>query len=327
MQLLGHNMEKEIFEVPSVFERIAANSGVFSFITDLSEFTNIVILARGTSRNAGQYLKYLIEVKMGIPVSIANPSVVSIYDGKLKFSQTLVIALSQSGASPDLVKYAKSAKTGGAQIITISNTPSSPLTELADFQIPLNAGPEIAVAATKSYSAELLTSYLLVMHLLKKNFNLSKLVKEIKLLFNLQVDLKKMALDIDAKKPLIVLGRGFAFANTLELALKIQETSKVPVQAFSIADYLHGPISSLTSDTQVIFVQPKLAPVIMFNDIRNRVLSHTKKVFILNGSDLAEEESVIADSVLIQLLSLEFARKLDLDPDKPEGLIKVTLTN
>lgn len=315
-------MESEIYEIPKVFEKLFNNLAQFESVKNLSEINNIIILARGTSRNAGQYLKYLIDTKIGIPNGFAYPSSVSIYGASLQYKKTLVVAFSQSGQSPDLIKYAEAAKAGGAALISITNQEESPLALLADIKISLMAGEEKAVAATKSYSAQMLASFILIAALRNEKPNLENLIEEVARLLTFHENIKMMVSNLDLTKPTLVLGRGYSYGNTLEMALKIQETAKIPVQSFSIADYLHGPISSLTDDSNVFLLAPIKAPRELLAEVNSKI----KKVIKIGEANLPEELAVIADSVLIQMFALEISRIRGLDGDSPKGLSKVTLT-
>jgi len=165
MSSLGAIMASEIAETPKVFEAIFANREAFDAVKDVlveEKIQSVLILARGTSDNAAHYLKYLIETQIGLPVGLTSPSSVTVYGAELKYSNTLVIAISQSGQSPDLVKFATAARQANAYVIALTNDDNSPLATIAHNHFSLLAGPELAVAATKSYNAQLLVSYLLV---------------------------------------------------------------------------------------------------------------------------------------------------------------------
>jgi glucosamine--fructose-6-phosphate aminotransferase (isomerizing) len=196
------------------------------------------------------------------------------------------------------------------------------------------------VAATKSYSAQLFTSYLLVLTLTDKNIDVLKVISETSRLA-LEPNLISPTLaKLNRNHEIVFLGRGFAYPNAREAALKIQETNRISVQAYSTADYLHGPISALTSDTQVFFVAPSHAPYESISDAVKKIRETTKNIFWignggkiepgevhLDGSNCNDEiTSTIADAVVVQRLALEFAVKEGFNPDAPEGLSKVTLT-
>ena len=344
MKIKDFKMYSEISETPDVFSRLINSEAQFQKAAEkikARNITNVIILARGTSDNAGHYLKFLIEVKLGLPVGLASPSSVSIYGAKVDFKDTLVIALSQSGRSPDLITFASSAKEGKALLITMTNNSDSPLANVGDIHIDLSAGPEIAVAATKSYSAELLASLLLVDSWIgNMSAGRSHLVDSSRECIVNLGEVDSFANSLDAKREIVVIGRGYAYANAKELALKIQETSYIPVQGMSSADYQHGPIATLNSDSQVIVLSPSGMPKKALEDSMVRIRQSEPEIIWLGSNELAlnkervikgsnqakEEESTIIDAALIQYLTLGFAVKNGFNPDSPAGLSKVTKT-
>ena len=165
MKQLGVVMSSEIAETPAVFSNILGDLSAFDSVKNVltdEKIQSVLILARGTSDNAAHYLKYLIETQIGLPVGLTSPSSVTVYDAQLKYANTLVIAISQSGQSPDLVHFATAARQASAYLIAMTNDSESPLAKIAHNHFPLLAGPELAVAATKSYNAQLLISYLVL---------------------------------------------------------------------------------------------------------------------------------------------------------------------
>jgi glucosamine--fructose-6-phosphate aminotransferase (isomerizing) len=344
MKVRDFKMYSEISETPDVFSRLINSEAQFKQAAEkikARNISNVIILARGTSDNAGHYLKFLIEVKLGLPVGLASPSSVSIYGAKVDFKNTLVIALSQSGKSPDLLAFASASKEGGALLIAMTNNSDSPLAKAGDIHIDLSAGPEIAVAATKSYSAELLASLLLVDSWIgNKREVRSHLVDSSRECIANLGEVDSFANSLDAKREIVVIGRGYAYANAKELALKIQETSYIPVQGMSSADYQHGPIATLNSDSQVIVLSPSGMPKEALEDSMVRIRQSEPEIIWLGSNELAltkervikgsnqakEEESTIIDAALIQYLTLGFAVKNGFNPDSPAGLSKVTKT-
>ena len=339
----GEIMRSEIAQTPEVFQNLSNKISDYQSLINqlnLSSIQSVILVARGTSDNAALFLKYLIETKVGIPCGLASPSVVTIYKSKLKLTNSLVIAVSQSGQSPDIISYTNAAKAGGAVTLSMTNDPSSPLAKATDLHLYLEAGVEKAVAATKSYSAQLLLSYIFVSIWVNEKIDLSKLIKETKV----QVDnisvVEKVADNFDHKHGVTVMGRGFAYANAHEAALKIQETLKVPVASFSSADYLHGPISSLTQNSRVILLSPGSsadesisATVKKTREITNNIYwigtgfkKSGNEVLIGGSTGLGEAESVIADAVVLQQFAMLLAIKNGLNPDAPIGLLKVTQT-
>ncbi len=336
-------MSSEIAETPSVFRRIIDAMPTAQAIREVlseGEIQSVLILARGTSDNAAHFLKYLIETKLGLPCGLTSPSSVTLYNSTLHFKGTLVIAISQSGQSPDLVQFATAARSSGALIIAMTNDSQSPLAMLAHLHLALQAGPELAVAATKTYSAQLLTSYLLVAKWANFPTYETQIIDQARILVN-DLHLVDEAVNAcDRAEEIVVLGRGFAYPNARELALKIQETSKISVQGLSTADYLHGPISALTRKTQVFIVAPLHMPAGSIDEAISKIRPQVDRIFWLGnggtpqGSDIViagancedEISTSIVDAIPVQRFALEFAAKSGFDPDAPEGLSKVTLT-
>ncbi len=340
---IGNVMESEIAEIPAVFQTLLENPAQFSDLQNLlnkSSIQSVLVLARGTSDNAAHFLKYLIETKLGLPVGLTSPSSVTIYKTKLHFKNTLVVAISQSGQSTDLVEYAKAAQAAGALLVAMTNDDTSPLARGANFHISLLAGKELAVAATKSYAAQLLCSLLLVRAWAAEGSTPTSIISEAKRLVADETLVTNAVAAASRDGEIVVLGRGFSYPNAREAALKIQETSKISVQGLSIADYMHGPISALTSDTQVFILAPKKFPLGSLKDDLVKIRSNSPKIFwigsgegalaneiVIDGADCENEiYASIVDSIALQRFALEFARKNGLDPDSPAGLSKVTLT-
>ena len=343
VQQIGKIMQSEIAEIPAVFTKLISAQNQFSALSDLlksNEIHSVLVLARGTSDNAAHFLKYLIETQLGLPVGLTSPSSVTIYHAKLSFKNTLVVAISQSGQSTDLVEYATAAKAAGAKLVSMTNDEVSPLAKLADHHLPLMAGAEFAVAATKSYAAQLLASLMLVSAWSGKLNNYKSVINAATELLANTSALANAVAKCDRAKEIVVLGRGFSYPNAREAALKIQETSKISVQGLSIADYMHGPISALTSQTQVFIFTPHGIPLESLKSDLERIRAKSPSIFWFGSGELAlPNETVIpgakceneiyasvVDAIILQSFSLEFARKNGLDPDSPAGLSKVTFT-
>ena len=344
MSNLGAIMASEIAETPKVFKAILDKRDAFDSVKNIlisEDIHSVLILARGTSDNAAHYLKYLIETQIGLPVGLTSPSSVTVYDSKLKYSNTLVVAISQSGQSPDLVKFATAARESNAYIIAVTNDELSPLAQVAHNHFPLLAGPELAVAATKSYNAQLLISYLLVAAWTGKTINAQQIITEATRIAGSADLVSKAVATVTRDKELVILGRGFAYPNAREAALKIQETCKISVQGLSTADYLHGPISALTPETQVFIVAPSHMPASSITEATSKIRKTTNRIFwignggtpegedlVLAGSNCDDEiTSTLVDAIVLQRFALEFSVASGYDPDSPVGLSKVTLTN
>jgi len=344
MKQLGAIMSSEIAETPKVFKAILENQAAFDAVKDVLTAQNIqsvLILARGTSDNAAHYLKYLIETQIGLPVGLTSPSSVTIYNAQLKYKNTLVVAISQSGQSPDLVHFATAAREASAYVISMTNDDASPLAKIAHHHFSLLAGPELAVAATKSYNAQLLVSYLLVCAWTGKSANSAQIIAQAERIASDRDLVADAVVHTSRDHEIVILGRGFAYPNAREAALKIQETCKISVQGLSTADYLHGPISALTSNSQVFIVAPQHMPAESIVEATTKIRKTAHRVFwignggtpagddiVLAGSHCDDEiTSTLVDAMVLQRFALEFAVASGFDPDAPEGLSKVTLTH
>jgi glucosamine--fructose-6-phosphate aminotransferase (isomerizing) len=303
------------------------------------DFATVQVLGRGTSGNASLFLKYLIEVRLGILVADASPSTTSIYKSPIAMRNNLLIGMSQSGKSTDLVEFARTAIENGAYFVAMTNDAASPLAQLAHHHIDLGVGPELAVAATKSYSSELLHAQLLVDAMLGETPP-DQLTQEAERVIK-DSDLRiQKATALHHADDIVVLGRGYSLANALELSLKVKETSLINVPANSTAEYLHGPIAALKESSSVIFLAPSGQNYSVIAATVDRVRAITKNIFwigssqfcadgetFLGGSSIADESySCIIDSTVLQLLANQLAIAKGLNPDAPKGLNKVTLT-
>jgi glucosamine--fructose-6-phosphate aminotransferase (isomerizing) len=223
----------------------------------------------------------------------------------------------------------------------MTNDDSSPLATVAHNHFSLLACPELAVAATKSYNAQLLVSYLLVAAWTGKQVNGEQIISEATRLANTSDLVSKAVSAATRNSEVVILGRGFAYPNAREAALKIQETCKISVQGLSTADYLHGPISALTPETQVFIVAPSHVPASSITEAVVKIRATNPRIFwignggtpesndiVLTGSNCDDEiTSTIVDAIVLQRFALEFAVASGYDPDAPAGLSKVTLTN
>jgi glucosamine--fructose-6-phosphate aminotransferase (isomerizing) len=236
--------------------------------------------------------------------------------------------------------FAKAAQSGGGFLLSITNNEDSPLAKLANIHIPVLAGPELAVPATKSYVGQLLISYLLVMAWAGKSVETEAIISSAEGILVDSVNYKEFAKNLDISKPIYILGRGFSYPNAKEFALKLQETCLVPVQGMSSSDFMHGPIASLNAAAQVIFVTPHHLPEESFGEAPSRVRAITGKVYWIGsnahstGNDVvlntpstdSEISACVSDAVAFQKVTHELAVSNGLNPDSPEGLNKVTIT-
>jgi glutamine---fructose-6-phosphate transaminase (isomerizing) len=215
----------------------------------------IVTCARGSSDHAAAYAKYVFETRLGLITASASPSISSIYDADLKLEGALFIAMSQSGKSPDLLRSAQAAKDAGAYVVAMVNVEDSPLAALADTVIPLRAGPERSVAATKSYLATLAAVLQLTAHWSgdqRLHEAIARLPDDLRR--GWQGDWSALEQGLVDVHNLFVVGRGYGFGAALEAALKLKETCGLHAEAFSAAEVKHGPMALVGAGFPVLFL-------------------------------------------------------------------------
>ncbi|CAB0150732.1 Glutamine--fructose-6-phosphate aminotransferase [isomerizing] [Pseudidiomarina piscicola] len=292
----------------------------------------IMMIGRGTSDHAGVFAKYLFEVECGIPVFAAAPSVAGIYKSQLQLDGCLAICISQSGKSPDIIQQAKTAKAGGARVLALVNVEDSPLAQLADEVLPLHAEPELAVAATKSYLASLSALCQLCAYWQSGHQSAALLAA----LDTLPTAMEKAqqqppqlkADDLKSVKNCIVLGRGFGYAIAREIALKLKEVLGIHAEAFSSAEFLHGPVTLAERELCVIDVNIDDESGPAHQQQMQAIAARGAKLLPLQAADASHAR--LQPLVLMQRFYLDVehaARQLDLDPDAPPGLNKVTETH
>jgi glutamine---fructose-6-phosphate transaminase (isomerizing) len=224
------------------------------------EIEHVVIAARGTSDHAAVYAQYLFGVRLGLPVGLATPSIVSLYGAPLRFGRALVIGISQSGASPDIVGVVAAAHDQGVPTIALTNEPGSALAAAADHVIDLGAGPELAVAATKTYTAELLALAILAAALGSGDDpriadpGLGQVPAALERALGAEDDARAVAADLAGHDACVVVGRGFEYATARELALKLKELAQVVADPYSAADFRHGPMALVSAGFPVLAI-------------------------------------------------------------------------
>ena len=347
-------MRREIAEVPAVVARLLGEGGpeidAAAAVFRAADPAWVSLVARGTSDHAAIHLRYLIEVELGIPAGLAAPSTVTIYGAEMRWRGGVVIAVSQSGRSPDLIAVLEAARTGGATTIAIVNAPDSPLAAAADAVIDCRAGEEVAVAATKSYVAQLAAGAALV-GALARGRDLRDALTSVPDLLAASLAAAADSIDDDAaivaefavSERSIVIGRGFEYPTALETALKLKETGRVFAEGYSSADFSHGPVVLTAPDVPILAIRPDgaMAPLVDEGISAARVVGARPWVVAANGPVDAEPERVIrlplpadlppalaslATILPGQLLAESVSRRRGYDPDAPPGLRKVTLT-
>lgn len=239
-----------------VARQFAANEAVVSALAESLRAEPprfIVTCARGSSDHAAAYAKYVFETRLGIVTASASPSVTSVYAAEQRWQGALFIAISQSGKSPDLLRNAQAARIAGARVVALVNVEDSPLAELADTVIPLHAGSERSVAATKSYIAALAA----VLHLCARwsgDVELGAALRALPdaLRAGWDADWSSLSAGLVGAHNLFVVGRGFGLGIALEAALKFKETCGLHAEAFSAAEVKHGPMALVGSGFPVL---------------------------------------------------------------------------
>jgi glucosamine--fructose-6-phosphate aminotransferase (isomerizing) len=339
------HLEREIREQPGALrgalERTAA--AIDGFARDLrarGPLEQVVIAARGTSDNAARYAQYLIGARLGIPVALAAPSLTTMYAAPAvpRGASALVIAISQSGRSPDVVGVLESARAAGVPTLAITNDAASPLAAEADAVLDLGVGIERSVAATKTYTASLAVVAALVARL-GEDAAASTALDGAPELVEHAIDAAfddVSALDDHHVAPhVVVVGRGFNYATALEIALKLRELSGTVAEGFSPPDLLHGPIAAVAAGTPALVVAPP-------GRVRASVLEAARALrdrgavcILIDDADdadlrvppaLAEWLSPLVAVIPGQVLALRWAQIGGHAVDAPPGLTKVTET-
>lgn len=297
----------------------------------------VITCARGSSDHAATYARYLIETQLGLLTSSASPSVTSVYQVQQDLAQCLFIAVSQSGRSPDLLAAVAAAKAAGAVVVALVNAEDSPLAAQADYFLPLRAGAEKSVAATKSYIASLAA----IVHLVARwsgNDQLLGALAELPALLQRawQLDWQPLVQQLTPAEHLLVLGRGLGLGIAQELALKLKETCALHAEAFSSAEVRHGPMALVSKHVPVLLLSQddETRPGLL--DLARDLTGQSVPVLMAgaHSSGAVELPTIPASAALAPLLwaqsfyraAAELSVARGLDPDRPPHLRKVTET-
>lgn len=339
----------EIHEQPEVVARFLeterAHVGRLAELVRRRQINHVVIAARGTSDNAGRYAKYVLGAKNGLNVALATPSLFTVYDRPPHMADALVLGISQSGKSPDIVAVLAEARRQGALTAVLTNTPDSALAQEGDIVVDLHAGVEKAVAATKSYTAELAAIALLSAELAQDAEMLAALEtipRGIADTLTMNDAVARAAPRYRYMERSVVIGRGYNYATAFELALKIKELTYTIVEPYSSADFLHGPVAMIERGFPVIVIAPSgrlLAEMQQFIATLNErgaevigvsddasILSQVRVPLALSHTS-PEWLSPLLAIVPGQLFAMHLAYVRDFDVDAPRMLHKVTETH
>ena len=326
-------MRNEAIEVTSrISEQIENNNQLCHELGQkLREFDPafVVTVGRGTSDHAGVFAKYLIEIELGIQVSSSAPSVSSVYQKEVKFDKALVIIISQSGRSPDIINQVKMAKAAGSFCIALINDVTSPIADMVDAVLPIRAGKENAVAATKSYILTL-TALLQLVANWGRNRELEEALNGLSRYMNNAVSSKAYLnpSDFENINNCIVIGRGFGYAISCEIALKLKEVCGIHAEAFSSAEFLHGPVTLAEKKILLVNVSVQDESQEVHNELIDDITNRGAVVL-----DAYTPEADIHPRVAVLPILLRFYLDVEkiaisrgVNPDSPPGLNKVTKT-
>jgi glucosamine--fructose-6-phosphate aminotransferase (isomerizing) len=343
------SLKSEIFEQPSVLEGLLIKR--MGVVQDIAEEINkaaikyIFLAARGTSDNAGLYAKYLWGAFNQLPIALAAPSLFSLYAKPPSLQDAFVVAISQSGQSPDIVSVVTEGKRQGVPTLAITNDPGSPLARAADYILDLECGPEIAVAATKTYTASLLSIAMLSVALKGDKellIELKRVPEFIQQVLGMDMEIQEIAERYRYMQQCVVLGRGYNYATAFEWSLKLKELAYIVAAPYSSSDFRHGPMAILSHGFPV-FVVAHTGEV--FNDMMDllSVLIEEREIELLaisneprllgiartqihTPANIPEWISPIVSIVPAQLFSYHLTQAKGLDTESPRGLRKVTRT-
>jgi glucosamine--fructose-6-phosphate aminotransferase (isomerizing) len=342
-------LKDEIVEQPTAISRLLQlQSDLVKEVAGRIRERNVdlvLIAARGTSDNAGLYAKYLWGAFNRLPVALAAPSLFSVYETPPAVGRALVVGISQSGQSPDIVRVLRESRRQGALTLAITNSLSSPLAEEAELCIDTLAGPELAVAATKTYSTQLTTIAMLSAALTRDATqrswidHLPEMVEET---LALDTGIKEAAARYRYMDQCAVLGRGFNYATAFEWSLKLKELAYVVAEPYSPADFQHGPMALACPGYPIFAVVPGGK---VFDEMRNLItqLLQNQRVELLAVSNEAQVLAVahtplqlpdrvpewlspIPAIVPAQLFCYHLTRAKGYDTEDPRGISKITQT-
>jgi glucosamine--fructose-6-phosphate aminotransferase (isomerizing) len=345
---MSSHLSREIKEQPEVLdhflkEQAGTAEQIAAVIRD-RDISYMILAARGTSDNAGRYAQYLFGATAGLPVALATPSLFSIYHTPPQMTNGLVLGVSQSGQSPDIVSVVEEGKRQGAPTIAVTNVPASPLAQIADYVLPLDVGEERAVAATKTYTAQLAALALLAVQLTGDEERLAALRRvpeAIEKTLALEEQITRIAQRYAYATECVVLGRGYNYATAFEIALKLKELTYIVTEPYSSADFRHGPVAIVERGFPAVVVAPHgavypdmlaLTRELSAREAELIVISEQEDVLRLAQTPLrlpaALPEWLTPFTCVVpgQLLALHITLAKGYDPDHPRGLKKVTET-
>jgi glutamine---fructose-6-phosphate transaminase (isomerizing) len=343
------SLYSEILEQPDRLEKMLTSQRrkveEISRLIKLRDISYIFLAARGTSDNAGRYANYLFGVQNQLPIALAAPSLFTYYQQPPNLKNALVIGISQSGQSPDIVSVLKEGKRQGCPTLAITNEPASPLSSEADIVFDLQVGPELAVAASKTYTAELMAIAMISAAISGQRAGwalLEKVPAWVAGALKRDEEIRQASIRYRYMQKCVVLGRGYNYATAFEWALKLKELSYVEAEPYSSADFQHGPIAivgrgypifaivsagKVANSLLTLLIQLReelLAEIVVISNVQQAAALAQTHFSV--AEDIPEALSPLVNIIPAQLFSYHLTLAKGFNPDKPRTIGKVTET-
>jgi glucosamine--fructose-6-phosphate aminotransferase (isomerizing) len=338
-------MLQEIAEQPLALEKtISAEAEKYRALKKRladREISFVMIVARGSSDNASLFGRYLIEISCGIPVSLCAPSVFTLYGAKVNLSNALVVGVSQSGEGTDINTVLEAAQASGALTLAITNEADSSMAKIADEVMLIHAGREKSVAATKTYSGQMIHFYMLAEALGGRSLPYHQIPSSVEATLGLEAQISELVGCYQDMTRCVVMGRGLNYGNSYELSLKLMETCYVVAERFSSADFFHGPLAIIEQAFPAILFGPPgptkkgtLELLAKLSELKATTMAITSddeiaaaaSVALRLPGDIDEFLTPIPYIVPGQLFAGHLAKAKGIDADAPRSLSKVTKT-
>ena len=352
--LTGAHMRAEIYEQPETLQRLIEHAGVVlqPVAQAAGKCAFAMLAARGSSDNASTFGRYLLEGLAGLPTALAAPSLYTLYNTPPRLSNSLVIGVSQSGAAADVIAVLKEGRKQHAVTLAITNTAGSPMTQAASHVLLLNAGLEKALAATKTVTGQCAAYALLAANLAPESTlknDLIQLPAHIQHVLTMEDALAHAAQAWEGIERVVVIGRGYTYGASEEIALKLKETCFIAAEAYSAADFLHGPLAMIEPGYPVIVLLNHDETLDTTLQFMQRVLQRGGNVLCLSTTPAAastqdlqagegalhvlaigDMPSLLANIAFIaagQLFAMHLSILRGHNPDVSRGVTKVTVTH